>query len=243
MIRHLRWKQGLSVAAIVTVFAAYPLYAVTEPSSANYKLDETTMGITGNAEASSTNYSSRAGAGDLSIGNAASTNFQVEAGSHTTPDPYLSVQITNANADFGSFSPGLTATATATFSVINYTSYGYAVIITGDTLKNGSYSLPAMTSTAAAQAGTEQFGLNIVANTAPIAFGANLNNGGFGFGAAAPSYATANQFRFVSGESIATAPKSSGKTDYTISYIANVNGRTPGGQYSGKQTIVVTGTY
>lgn len=231
-------------AVFVTVLVfSHPLHAVTEPSSSHYKLDESTIGITGQGETSSTNYSSRAGAGDISSGNTSSTNFQSETGSHTTPDPTLSVKILNANADFGDFSPGLTATANASFSVVNYTSYGYAVIITGDSPKNGSHTISPLATTAAPLAGIEQFGLNIKANTNPISFGADPNNGEFGHGAATASYGTANMYRFVSGESIATAPKSSGETLYTLSYIVNVNGRTPGGQYSGNQTIVVTGTY
>jgi len=243
MSNTLWWRRAVATTVFVVLFLSYPLQAITEPSSSNYKFDETAVGVNGQADASSTNYSSVAGAGDVSVGAASSTNFQAQTGSKTTPDPTLSVQILNGNANFGSFSPGLTATATASFSVINYTSYGYAVIIAGESLKNGNYTIPPLATTSSPLVGVEQFGLNIVANTAPVTFGANPDNGGFGFGTATSSYGTANQYRFVSGESIASAPKSSGKTIYTLSYIANVNGRTPGGQYAGDQTIIVTGTY
>lgn len=237
------WIRVIAIAAVIVGGVALPTFAINEPSSANYRFDESTIGVTGTTDSSSANFSSRAGAGDVSIGNAASSNFQVEAGSKTTPDPYLKVEMINANASFGSLSPAVTATANASFAVTNYTSYGYAVIVTGSSLKNGSHTLPAMPSTEVPVAGTEQFGLNIVGNTAPTAFGANLDNGGFGFGTATAPYSVPNEFRFVSGESVATAPKSSGRTVYTLSYIANVNGRTPGGQYTGDQTIIVTGTY
>ncbi len=237
------WRCAVTTTVFVVVFLSYPLYAITEPSSSNYKFDETAVGITGQGDASSTSYSTTAGAGDIAVGTGASTNFQAQTGSHTTPDPTLSVQILTSTANFGSFSPGLTATATASFSVVNYTSYGYAVIIAGDSLKNGSHTLPALATASDPVPGSEQFGLNMVANTVPVAFGANPDNGGFGFGTVTSAYGTANKYRFVSGESIASAPKSSGKTIYTLSYIANVNGRTPGGQYVGNQTIIVTGTY
>jgi hypothetical protein len=113
----------------------------------------------------------------------------------------------------------------------------------GDTLKNGSYSLPPMTTTAASSAGTEQFGMNLVANTSPSNVGSNPIYDVFGIGTVAGNYSTPNQFRYVSGETIASADKSSGKTTYTITYLANVQSLTPGGQYHTDQTLVVTGTY
>jgi hypothetical protein len=243
MSNTLWWSRALVATLLVVCIFSYPLQALSEPASSNFKFDETAVGVTGQGDASSTSYTTAAGAGDIAVGTGSSTNFQNQAGSHTTPDPTLSVQIINANASFGSFSPGLTATATASFSVVNYTSYGYAVIITGDSLKNGTYTIPPLATTSTPLAGVEQFGVNIVANTSPLSFGANPDNGGFGYGVATANYGTADHFRFVSGESIASAPKSSGKTIYTLSYIANVNGRTPGGQYAGNQTIIVTGTY
>ena len=62
-------------------------------------------------------------------------------------------------------------------------------------------------------------------------------------GAAASNYNTANNFRYNGGETIASAPKTSGQTNYTISYIVNAATTTPGGSYSGNQTLVCTGTY
>ena len=39
------------------------------------------------------------------------------------------------------------------------------------------------------------------------------------------------------------AGKSSGITNYTITYLLNVAGLTPGGEYRSDQTLVVLGTY
>ena len=93
------------------------------------------------------------------------------------------------------------------------------------------------------QVGIEQFGINLVANTSPVSFGSNPDNGQFGFGQANNSYDDANNYRYVSGETIAEAPKTSGKTIYTISYLVNVGALTPGGQYTANQTLIVIGTY
>jgi hypothetical protein len=224
------------------VFLAHPVRAA-ELQSTNYRFDETAIGAGGLIQSSSNSFQAGTAVGDLGVGNAASSNFQIEAGSKTTDDPALAFAFINADVNFGSFSATTPATATATFSVSNYTSYGYVVQIIGDAPTNGTHTIDAMATTDESQPGTEQFGINLVANTSPISFGANPDQGQFGFGVAAPNYATSNEFRYVSGETIASAPKSSGVTVFTISYLVNVGTLTPGGQYISDQTIVVTGTY
>jgi hypothetical protein len=227
----------VSIGYAATAQAEQPL------QSNNYRFDETVIGAGGLIQSSSNSFQGSSAIGDLGVGNTASANFQVDAGSETTDDPALAFFFTNANVNFGAFSPSTAATATASFSISNYTSWGYIVQILGNAPSNGAHTIDAMASTAASQAGIEQFGMNLVANTSPTSFGANPDQGQFGFGVAAANYNTSNMFRYVSGETIASAPKSSGITAYTISYIVNVGSLTPGGQYSSNQTVVVTGTY
>lgn len=93
------------------------------------------------------------------------------------------------------------------------------------------------------QPGVEQFGINLVANTSPSSVGSNPDNGQFGFGAVVGNYSTPNQFYYSSGDTIAQSPKSSGVTNYTITYLVNVEGLTPGGKYRSDQTLVVLGTF
>lgn len=211
--------------------------------SAHYHIDESSIGVGDINQGSSTNYQATSATGDLSIGNSASNNYQINAGSQTTPDPTLSFTVNNGNINFGSFSSSTATVTTATFSVSNYTSYGYAVQIFGNPPTNGSHTISALSTTSASQTGTEQFGINLVANTSPISVGANPDNGQFGFGSVAANYAVPNQYRYISGGTIAQAPKSSGLTNYTITYLVNVAGLTPGGIYNSNQTLIVTGTY
>jgi hypothetical protein len=242
-------KQVKGVVALLTLALSMttPVFATEFPASNNYRFDETSIGSTNNLQSSSANYRDQSGAGDTAIGSSSSANFQTQAGSDTSPDPNLSFSVNSASANFGTFSPSTSNTGVTTFSVTNYTSYGYVVQITGNPPTYGNRSLTAMSTTTTSQPGVEQFGINLVANTSPVSFGANPDNGttpnDFGFGQAAPNYATPNQFRYVSGETIAQAPKSSGKTDYTISYLINVSSLTPGGSYNTNQTLIVTGTY
>lgn len=231
----------------VLLLTAYCISCTTTTVSAtqspNYRFDESTIGSGGLIQSSSTNFQSSSATGDLAVGDSASGNFQVESGSQTTNDPTLSFAINNFDANFGSFSASSATVTTASFSVSNYTSYGYVVQMLGTPPTNGNHTITPMATTATSQTGIEQFGVNLVANTAPISVGANPNNGQFGFGEASPNYDTTNQFRYVSGETIARAPKSSGVTTYTISYLINVGSLTPGGKYKSNQTLIVTGTY
>lgn len=246
MRRNFRGRQLFGLMLIAALFTS-PALATDFPSSPNYRFDETSIGTTNNLQSSSTNYHDQTGAGDTAVGSSSSANFQTQAGSNTSPDPNLTFTVNSGGANFGTFSPATTSTATATFSVVNYTSYGYVVQIAGNPPTYGSHQIDAMSTTTTSQTGVEQFGINLVANTSPVSFGANPDNGtapnDFGYGQAAPNYATSNQFRYVPGEAIAQAPKSSGKTDYTISYIVNVTNLTPGGTYNSNQTLIVTGTY
>lgn len=227
---------ALSLCLVTTVFA-------DTLQSTNYKLDESVIGVGDVNNSASQNYKAVNSTGDISIGDSASSAYQIEAGSKTNADPALTFSVDSATANFNGFSPTAAATATATFSIINYTSYGYAVQIMGSPPTLGGHMIAAMGSTGSSQTGIEQFGINLVANTLPTSFGANPSFGQFGFGSVDANYNTPNRFRYVNGETIASAPKSSGKTTYTISYLVNVSALTPAGQYTSNQTVVVTGTY
>lgn len=211
--------------------------------STHYEFEESTLGGTSLIGSQSPNYQASGSGAILGLGNSASSNYQISAGGTTTGDPSLAFAITSASPSFGSFSPSTAATATATFQVIDYTSYGYIVQVIGTPPSNGGHTIAAMSTTGPSQAGVEQFGLNLVANTSPISLGANPDHGQFGIGSAAAGYDTPDNYRYVSGETIASAPKSSGQTTYTISYIVNVTSLTPGGQYEGNQTLICTGMF
>lgn len=243
MSKRLTGWVGVFFVIACSVCNATPSAYANPLQSSNYRFDESAIGSGGLIQSSSANYQASDATGDLATGNAASANFQVEAGSKTTNDPALSFAVNNFDVNFGNFTSSNASVTTANFSVSNYTSFGYVVQIIGNAPSNGSHTLPAMTTTAASQSGVEQFGINLVANTLPVSVGANPSNGQFGFGLAAPNYGTSNQYRYVSGETIASAPKSSGVTNYTLSYLVNVASLTPGGKYTSNQTLIVTGTY
>lgn len=235
-------RSGVLFLAACCLAFSPPAFAETLQSP-GYKFDESTLGAGGLPDSSSANYQGSSSTGDLGVGEAASSGYRVQGGSQTTSDPSLSFIVNTSGINFSNFSANAPSMATATFSVLNYTSYGYIVQVTGDPPKNGSHTITPMATAGTSTPGFEQFGINLVANTSPQSIGANPNQGQFGFGAAAANYNTANNYRYGDGETIASAPKSSGKTDFTLSYLVNVSALTPGGTYTTNQSLIVVGTY
>lgn len=246
-MQFLRRALGLATGALaLSIFCSAIALAGT---SNNFRIDESFIGPGGVLDSSSAGFQLQSGQqaiGNIAVGGGESSNFQVKNGYVTTPDPRLECLINTPSISFGSFSTSVTSTATATFSVMNYTSYGYIVSILGNTPRMGTHNLTNLSANAASTPGTEQFGINLAANTSPTTFGSapvQVPDNTFSYGNAATNYNTSNSYRYNNGDTIASATKSSGQTNYTISYIANVATTTPGGTYTGNQTILCTGTY
>lgn len=234
---------------VLLMVALRDVVVLAQGNSNNFRIDESFIGPGSNLESNSNNFSVEAGqssVGGTGAVESASTNFQSQGGPTTTSDPSLTCSLDAASIDFGGFSTAVTLTANATFSVLNYTSYGYTVSIIGNPPSMGDYSLTGLNPASGSETGTEQFGINLVANTEPEVFGAfpvQVPSSDFSSGDASSNYNTPNQYRYVAGESIASAGESSGQTNYTISYIVNVSNNTPGGTYTADQVILCTGTY
>ncbi len=235
--------KGICVLLVSAVSSVIFVGFASALSSTNYRFSEPTLGGIGTDETASVSYKASSTGGILGFQNSAATGFQVNAGGTTTSDPTLAFGVGSTSLNFGTFSAGTTQVTTSTFEVSNYTSHGYIVQIIGSPPSNGTATLTAMSTTGPSQAGTKQFGINLVANTSPTSAGANPDHGQFGFGDPTANYNTSNNYRYVSGETIAAGPKSSGYTIYTVTYIANVDSLTLGGQYSGNQTIICTATF
>jgi hypothetical protein len=232
-------------AAVVLVAAAIPVSA--QSSSTNYKVEETFFGTGGELDAASANYKAKQSAGEAVVGNASSANYQFYGGFNTTDQPLLEFAVNGGVYDLGILDPTVPGTAVAAFTVRNYLSSGYTVLIRGaaPSTSGGLHALAAMNSLAGSTPGTEQFGVNLTANTNP-AIGTAVTqspDSSFGSGAATSDYDTPNQFKFVDGDTIAFSNKSSGQTNYWLSLIANISRDTPAGQYGGSLNIQVVPTF
>lgn len=227
-----------------------------QSSSTNYQVNEVFFGNGGELNACSTSYCSKQSAGETAVGNTSSTNYQAQAGFNTNREESLELVVNNSQCpnvgslsqDVGVLSTASAKTATNFFSVKAYLASGYSVRTAGVGPRvqgSNPHTMNLLTSGGTSTPGTEQFGINLRANTSPsVGFDATqVPDNTFGFGQAAAGYNTVNNFRYNDGDVIATSSKSSGITCYTMSYLFNIANTTPAGQYSFAQTIVATGTY
>ncbi len=149
------------------------------------------------------------------------------------------------------FSPTSTATATSQMAASTNATSGYVITVNGVTLTSGSNTITANASAQTSVVGTSQFGMNLRANTTPsVGISVTPAANGTNFkGEPAPSsgYDTVDQFKFVSGNTVAdSANGGAGPTDaqiFTVSYIVNVAGSQAAGNYQTTLTYICTPTF
>ena len=219
-------------------------------SSDNYGVDEVFMGAGGLNDASSDNYQARASLGDIVVGNAEGTDYQLYGGFTTTPDPYISLIVTNADVNLGYLSLTEAATTTGTFKVKAYLASGYVVVNAADppsyTSGGNTHYFDTPSSPTGSVPGTEQFGINLAENTDPTTFGddpVQIPDLTYSFGQVHDDYDNPDTYMYAKGGTIAYSTKSSGYTQYTVSYVYNISQATPAGEYTFYHIIVATGTY
>jgi hypothetical protein len=245
MVSVKRLAGALSFFALIIV-SATAIASAAQSSSSHYQVNEVSFGSGGELHACSATYCAKQAAGELGAGATSSAHYLAQGGFNTDRVPSLTFVVDTANYNLGEMTAGNTITAEGTFSVKSYLSDGYVVINASDPPQNSTYTMKTLTTPTAPDNTQEQFGINLVANTSPANFGANptqVPSGSFSFGTAATGYDTANLYKYVRGDVIAQSLKSSGQTDYTVSYIFNTITSTPGGTYSFDHVMVATSTF
>lgn len=232
----------------IAVLLLSPLASAVDSSSDNYSVDQVFWGSGGELEACSDSYCSKQTAGEIAAGHTAGSAFRAQAGFNTDRNPYIAFSVAASSADLGTLSTVGTATTTGTFAVKTYLASGYVVRLASDGPTNVAsghiFASPSAATTSAI--GTEQFGINLVANTDPEPLGAGpvqVPDNTFSFGTVASGYDEADKYKYVKGDVIAQSDRSSGETDYTISFIYNISNLTPDGTYDYKGVLVATSTY
>lgn len=234
---------ALFVAFIIGVGAGAPrVFAQSTSNSQNYQMVESEFGAGSSEESCSGQYCATTSIGTIGNGSSATSP---EFGEVAYSEPILEMIVTPGESNLGVLTTEHTATKTTTIRIRNYMSGGYILQIIGDSPKFDGHTLATPTTPTASTPGVEQFGMNIVANTSP-SVGANpvQNPADAGvFGEAATGYATANMFKYVSGDVFAQSTQDTGGTDYTISMIVNISSSTPSGHYSGDFSAVLIPAY
>lgn len=167
------------------------------------------------------------------------------------------------------FDPISTAYANSQMAASTNAGFGYAITVHGQTLMSGTNQINPMIAAAASFPGTSQFGLNLKANSATVFGGVGTDpdiglnvspvagagaNGEVYRGQAVNGYDLKDQFKFVSNDTVADSkngyvegsPGATAATDgqiFTATYIANVPGSQPAGDYSTTLTYICTPTY
>jgi hypothetical protein len=242
-----KWMK-LLIMTLLLLGVSNGVVVAQQSSSTNYEINEYFVGPGGELDLSSTNYNARATLGDLGVGNLNGVNYQLYAGFTTTIEPYIELVVNQTTIDMGLLDEFTTGTGTATFSVRTYLAEGYSVYASGElpTIGVGGPTIDGISTQAASSPGTEQFGFNLVANTSPVTFGANrvqYPDASFSFGEPTDNYNDNGLFKFSTSEAVASSTESSGRTDYTVSYIMNVAPLTDAGVYVTNQTFVATSTF
>lgn len=249
-----QWKQTakLFVLALVMLIGMPAIAGADHSQSATYQVNETFFGSGGELNACSATYCSKQSTGELAVGQTASTGYKAQAGFNTDRSAYLEVSTSTTNINLGTLSTNAPTTASASFTVKSYLSHGYTVANASDGPSNNGYNMATITIPTGSIPGTEQFGMNMRANTSPVAFGADPvqhlapdNTFGFGYVPSNPGldYNSPDFFRYVKNDSIAQSDKSSSDTTFTISYLFNISPVTPGGTYVFHHVLVVTATF
>ena len=242
-------KKQLFLVSVLVVALLRPVIVWAQTSSStNYQVNEAYFGTGGDVNASSGSYQVQGGLGSLGVGEASSSSYGAFGGFITPADEYLEMVVNQSTIDLGTLSPSATATGTGTFYVRAYINGSYNVITVSNPPTNESGASINAKSTAAAPAiGSEEFGINLVDNTAPN-IGNNpapAPNSTYANGEAAPGYNAADNFKYGVGDIIARSGsgRAWGQTNFTISYIANIADTTPAGLYVMHHDLVVIATF
>ena len=227
------WQKIISLVFFMGAIG-FPLNLWARMESTNYIIWADVVSSGGDEQSSSANYILADSIGEALILSATSTSviYGSKAGFREMyPDQYLSFSLSSNEINFSQLSRSEVRSGSHTMTVDTNATKGYIVTVSGNTLGSVSHTIDAIGSIASvSNVGTEQFGINLVANTDP-AIGANLT-GTAPVGSVASSYDTTNKFAYASGNTIAQATNDINPTTYTISYIANVRVNTEAGSYT-----------
>lgn len=140
----------------------------------------------------------------------------------------------------GTLTTSTTGSGTSQIGISTNASSGYSITVNGTTLTSGANNIDALATQTASAQGSEQFGINLRDNATP-----NVGADASGSGTATPTanYNTADQYRFVTGDLVASKASPDAHRLFTVSYIANVAGDTAAGSYTSTLTYIATANF
>lgn len=143
--------------------------------------------------------------------------------------------------DMGELSPSSTLLARSQMAVGTNASGGFAITANGSPPAAGSNVIKGSATPTESQPGTNQFGINLVANTSP-----NIGEdpeGEWANAVASNDYSQPNKYKYVSGDTVAYSPNVSLMKKFTVSYILNSSPNLQAGVYTTTITYIASGRF
>lgn len=134
-----------------------------------------------------------------------------------------------------------TLTAQSQMAVGTNASAGFVITANGSPLSAGTNVIDALSVPAESAQGTNQFGINLVANNSP-SIGSDPE-GPWTNAQPTADYGLPNKYKFVSGDPVAESPNVSLMRKFTVSYIVNSNPNVRAGIYTTTITYVASGRF
>lgn len=209
-------------------------------SSPNFKVPTDSINI-GGLQQNSDSFSELSTVGEMATGDMRSDSYINEAGflAKIGNEPALTFTITDDTAAFGTLNKGMVRYDTAMFRAATTSKNGYAIEVFGNSLSTVSHTIAPLNSVSGSSPGDEQFGFNLRQNSNPTIG----NDPSGGKGQAASGYSIPDAYKFTSGDIVAQASQQSQYTEYTASFIGNIDDVSHAGEYSTQLTFVITGKY
>ncbi|HEY1085820.1 MAG TPA: hypothetical protein VGE34_03800 [Candidatus Saccharimonadales bacterium] len=143
--------------------------------------------------------------------------------------------------DMGQLSDKSTLTAWSQMAIGTNASGGFAVTANGGVPAAGTSVIDSPSNPVTSQKGTNQFGINLVANDAPQVGDDPI--GPWTNAVAAPGYNVPNRYKYASGDVVAFSPNVSLMRTFTVSYILNSAANLKAGVYSTTITYIASGRF
>lgn len=237
------WVASGLIMAIFVVTSTTSVLAETTVSP-HYEASETEFGSGAALETCSGQYCAQATIGGIG-GESSSQNFTASFSElpDDNQDPLLELMVEPGESNLGQLDIDRTATRTMLIHVRSHFAGGYTVQVTGNPPSFEGYTLATPIEPIASLIGTEQFALNVVANTDPKLGADPVSTEGEEQpvpGVVVTKYGTPNKFAYINGDIVAQTASESSQIRYTVSMIVNVAGTTPAGHYSGDFSAIVT---
>ena len=207
-------------------------------SSTNYEIFADAFGSGADSNLSSPNYFMLGSTGEVAMGFAESSNFRLDAGLPSIRrKPSIGISVYPDQISLGLLSSTTVVSNSHNIDLYSNSKTGYVLKVYGSTLETiVSDNIDEIgASSAVSNPGTEQFGMNLVANTNPVVGAAPILRNAV----IDTDYSTVDEFAFTNGDTIVTSSTFS-KEFLTASYISNISVGTTAGQYETLITFSIT---